>query len=90
VANTQQNLGPGDPDPDLLAAVVLHTLVTHPHDGLTVAQVALACDRSPNHPGEEREIELALAILVGDGLATSENDLYRPTRAAIRAAELSF
>ncbi|MGH2911252.1 MAG: hypothetical protein ACRDJ3_02115 [Solirubrobacteraceae bacterium] len=78
------------PDPDLLAAVVLHTLVSNGRDGLTVAQVALACDRSPNHPHEEREIEIALAILLDDGLAMRAQDLYRPTRPAIRAAELSF
>jgi hypothetical protein len=74
----------------LLAAVVLHTLVSKGREGLTVAQVALACDRSPNHPGEEREIDVALAILLDDGLTRIEDDLYFPTRAAVRAAELSF
>lgn len=88
MAKTQEDVDA--PDPDLLAAVVLHTLVSEGRDGLSVEQVAVACDRSPNHPGEEREIELALAILVGDGLAAFEDELYRPTRAAIRAAELSF
>lgn len=78
------------PDPDLLAAVALHTLVSEGRDGLTVAQVAVACERSPHHPGEEREIEVALAILLDDGLATVEKGLYRPTRPAIRAADLSF
>ena len=88
MAKTQEDVDA--PNPDLLAAVVLHTLVSEGGEGMTVARVAVACDRSPNHPGEEREIELALAILVGDGLARCEEDLYRPTRAAIRAAELSF
>jgi hypothetical protein len=88
VAKTQDTVDA--PDPDLLAAVVLHTLVSEGQEGLTVEQVAVACERSPNHPGEEREIELALAILVGDGLARCEDDLFRPTRPAIRAAELSF
>lgn len=78
------------PDPDLLAAVVLHTLVSEGEDGLSVAQIAIACERSPDHPGEEGEIERALAILVDDDLAACKDDLYRPTRAAIRAAELSF
>lgn len=78
------------PDPDLLAAVVLHTLVSEGVEGMTVEQVAVACERSPNHPGEEREIEEALAILLDDGLAMCADDLYRPTRPAIRAAELSF
>jgi hypothetical protein len=88
VAKTQQDVGA--PDPDLLAAVVLHTLVSEGRGGLTVAQIAVACDRSPNHPGEEREIEQALTILVDDGLAACEDDLFRPTRPAIRAGELSF
>jgi hypothetical protein len=88
VAKTQHDVDA--PDPDLLAAVVLHTLVSEGRDGLTVAQVAVACDRSPNHPGEEREIEVALTILVDDGLAACEDNLYRPTRPATRAAELSF
>ncbi len=88
MANIQQSTG--CPDPDLLAAVVLHTLVSKGREGMTVAQVAVACERSPNHPSEEREIEVALAILLDDGLATVETDLYRPTRPAIRAAELSF
>jgi hypothetical protein len=88
VAKTQGTVDA--PGPDLLAAVVLHMLVSEGREGLTVAQVAVACERSPNHPGEEREIEVALAILLDDGLATVEKDLYRPTRPAIRAAELSF
>lgn len=88
MAKTQDNVDALDPD--LLAAVVLHTLVSEGREGLTVAQVAVACERGPNHPGEEREIEVALAILLDDDLATVEKDLYRPTRAAIRAAELSF
>jgi hypothetical protein len=88
VAKTQDAVDA--PDPDLLAAVVLHTLVSEGREGLTVAQVAVACERSPHHPGEEREIEQALAILVNDGLAMCEDDLYRPTRPALRAAELSF
>jgi len=88
VAKTQDD--PDTPDPDLLAAVALHTLVSEGRDGMTVAQVALACERNPDHPGEEREIEVALTILVEDGLAEHDEDLYRPTRPAIRAAELSF
>lgn len=78
------------PNPDLLAAVVLHILVTEGRDGLTVTQIALACERGPDDPGEEREIEEALAILVRDGLATRQGNRYRPTRPAIRAGELSF
>lgn len=88
MAKTQREIV--EPDPDLLAAVVLHTLVSDGRGGLTVEQLAVACDRSPHHPGEEREIVEALALLLDDGLARVETELYRPTRAAVRAAELSF
>jgi hypothetical protein len=88
VAKTQDSVDA--PDPDLLAAVVLHTLVSGSRDGLTVGQVAAACERDPEEPLEAREIETALTILVNDGLAAVENGRHRPTRAALRAAELSF
>lgn len=77
-------------DPDLLAAVVLDTLVKAGPGGLTLTQVARACERDPRRLPEAREVEIALRILIADELATRESDLYRPTRAAIRAAELSF
>lgn len=88
------------PDPDLLAAVVLDTLIggapnrrigggSSP-DGLTLAEIARACERDPARPNHAREIEIALDILLADGLARREADRYRPTHAAIRAAELSF
>ncbi|MFZ2113373.1 MAG: hypothetical protein WAU77_06540 [Solirubrobacteraceae bacterium] len=110
--------------PDLLAAVVLHTLVSGACDGMTAASVALACERDPSTQREIDEIMVALEILLEDGLAeretaperkpdatresgaaqpgtarkpdtTHEPDIppqpiYRPTRAAIRASELSF
>ncbi|HEX4114605.1 MAG TPA: hypothetical protein VHY18_01880 [Solirubrobacteraceae bacterium] len=110
--------------PDLLAAVVLHTLVSEARDGMTVAAVAVACERDPDTERDIEEIVAALEILLGDGLAereptplrepdagrrpdsaqehatgnlntalepdTSPQPLYRPTRAAIRAHELSF
>ncbi|MGH2878182.1 MAG: hypothetical protein ACRDK4_01045 [Solirubrobacteraceae bacterium] len=89
-----------EPAPDLLAAVVLHTLVSGGPgrgidpgartNGLTLAQVARACERDPARPDEAREVQAALDILVADDLATREGKRYRPTRAAIRAAELSF
>ncbi len=78
------------PDPDLLAAVALHTLVCEGRDGLTGAQIAVACERNPLDQADVREIETALAILLDDGLARLEDGRHRPTRAAIRAAELSF
>lgn len=88
MAKTQEPHAPQHPD--LLAAVVLHTLVSSGRDGITLGQIARACERKTDHTGELREIEVALAILVADDLAVRSDRLYRPTRAAIRAAELSF
>lgn len=60
-------------------------------DGLTLAEIARACERDlSQRPEDAREINTALDILLADDLATREADRYRPTRAAIRAAELSF
>jgi hypothetical protein len=89
VAKTRQQ-AVGQPSPDLLAAVVLHTLVTEGIEGVTVAQLAIACQRDPGDAADTDEVEVALEILLDDGLAHSEDELYRPTRAAIRASELSF
>lgn len=92
---------------------------------MTVAAVAVACERDPGKPEDIEEIEAALRLLLEDGLAEREGNprprpktahttepshesepahepdpaheprvirqpLYRPTRAAIRANELSF
>jgi hypothetical protein len=89
VAKTQEPYG-NQPDPDLLAAVVLHTLVTEGREGFTPARVALACERDPNIHADMEETEAALTLLVDDGLAECQDGLYRPTRAAVRASELSF
>ena len=70
--------------------MVLHTLVSVGRDGMTVAQVAMACERDPENPADTGEIEAALEILFDDELARCEDELFRPTRAAIRASELSF
>lgn len=104
------------PDPDLLAAVVLHTLVSRAgggvtagrsdstsrgHSGdarptqgsdpsMTLADIAIACERDPANANDRREVERALEILRADELASHDGDRWRPTRAAIRAAELSF
>lgn len=69
---------------------MLHTLITRARDGMTVAQVAAACERDPEDPADTDEIEAALEILLGDELAECEDELFRPTRAAVRASELSF
>lgn len=70
--------------------MVLHTLVSIAGKGLTIAQLATACERNPADPADMDEIEAAIEVLLIDGLAQSREDLYQPTRAAIRAAELSF
>lgn len=75
---------------DALAAVALHTLVSEGRKGMTNTQVASACERDPANPAEMRETEEALRILLEDGLADREGELCKPTRAAVRAAELSF
>jgi hypothetical protein len=90
VAETPQQHPEPAPDPDPLAAVVLHTLVSEGREGLTIAMVATACERDPADPADVDEVEAALEVLLADGLALCREDLYRPTRAAIRAAELSF
>jgi hypothetical protein len=88
VANSQDS-APSQ-HPDLLAAVVLHTLVSEGRDGMTVSRVAIACERKPDDSAERDEIEAALEILLDDDLATCEDELFRPTRAAVRAGDLSF
>lgn len=57
---------------------------------MTLAEVATACERDPTDPGQRREVQAALEILLADELATSHGALWRATRAAIRAAALSF
>lgn len=70
--------------------MVLHVLVSEARKGFTAIQVAKACERDPSNPSDLDEVEAALEVLLNDGLAQSQDDLYLPTRAAVRAAELSF
>ncbi len=65
-------------------------LVSEGSDGITAAQLASACERDPANPGELRETEAALDVLLDADLAARDGDRFKPTRAAIRAAELSF
>jgi hypothetical protein len=94
VANSQDR--PESQHPDLLAGVALHTLVSRGREGMTVADVARACERDPEDMGDAQEVAAAVQILVEDGLAerlggrTPGEHLLRPTRAAVRAQELSF
>lgn len=69
---------------------MLHTLVTDGAQGLSAHDVASACERDPSDRAELREVLAALEILIEDGLARRKGELFHPTRAAIRANELSF
>lgn len=75
---------------------MLHVLVTDGPQGLSLEQVAQTCERDPRDELERREVQVALEILVRDELAISEagdpetGARFKPTRAAVRAAELSF
>lgn len=96
MANSQESIEGRPRDPDLLAAVVLHVLVTEGSEGITLTHVAGICERDPDDEAERREVQTALDILIRDELAVSEpsqagdDRRFRPTRAAVRAAELSF
>jgi len=76
--------------PDLLAAVVLHTLVRAGPRGITLAQTIAACERDPASQAEREEIETALRGLSADGLAYRRGARVGATRAALRADALSF
>lgn len=76
--------------PDLLAAVVLHTLVKAGPQAVPVKQTILACERDPQSPADRKEVETALRGLIADGLAYRRGARVGPTRAALRADELSF
>jgi hypothetical protein len=82
--------GPTNPDPDLLAAVVLHVLLAAAPASLTLAQTAIACERDPADGADRAAIERALIGLVADGLASHSGALFAATRAALRAEQLSF
>ncbi len=94
MAKTQEDIAEQPQDPDLLAAVVLHVLVSEGAHGISFEQTARLCERDPEDDAERREVQTALEILIRDELAVSQSDgsglLFKPTRAAVRAAELSF
>ena len=74
----------------MLAAVVLHVLVHEARDGIDLPRLARACERDPEDPAQADEVRAAAESLLADGLATRERESFEPTRAALRAAELSF
>lgn len=76
--------------PDLLAAVVLHTLVMAGPRTVLVRQTIAACERDPDSPADRREIEAALRSLIADGLAYRQGGRVGASRAALRADSLSF
>lgn len=76
--------------PDLLAAVVLHTLVAAGARAVPVRQTVLACERDPQSPADCKAIETALRGLIADGLAYRRGARVGATRAALRADALNF
>lgn len=77
-------------NPDLLAAVVLDTLVRVSPQALKLDQTAVACERDPECNSERLEIERALQSLQEDGLAQRRDGGFAATRAATRADALRF
>jgi hypothetical protein len=77
-------------DVDLAAAVVLHVLVSAAPATLTLEEIVSADERDARDADDRALIRRALAGLLGDGLAHEHEGRFAPTRAAIRAAELSF
>lgn len=94
MSKTQDNghTGRSPQRPDLLAAVVLHILVTKGQDGISLEHMTRLCERDPGDLHDHQEVHTAFKILMDDQLAEEDGDgtRFRPTRAAVRAAELSF
>ncbi len=89
MAQAQDRSG-GLGNPDLLAAVVLHTLVSAGARGSSLRQTIVACERDPDSLAERQEVERALRGLIADGLAYRQGERVAATRAALRADALSF
>lgn len=75
---------------NLLAAVVVHLLVSASPRVLSVEEVARDCERDLSQPDEREEVELALRWLRVDELACRRDGGWAATRPAVRAHELSF
>jgi hypothetical protein len=78
------------PDPDLLAAVVLHTLIRAGPQAVPLPRTIVACERDPSDSTDRVAIEAALQGLIADGLAYRRGARFGATRAALRADALSF
>lgn len=76
--------------PDLLAAVVLHALVSAGSRTLSLTDTMAACERDEDNSRERGEIEAALEGLIADGLAYRAGERVGASRAARRADSLSF
>lgn len=90
MANSQEDSGAASDDPDLLAAVVLHTLVSSAGQAQSLAEIVKACERDPASTHDRKAVETAITSLLDDGLAIAGGGGFAATRAALRAAELSF
>ncbi len=75
---------------ELLAAVVLHVLVTQGHEGIDADQMARAVERDHDNDDQRGEVAAALQLLAEEDLARREGERWRPTRAALATARLSF
>lgn len=76
---------------DLLAGVVSHVLVTQGREGMAFEAISREVERDLHNAQEREEVQLALQALVDYDLAVADGpDRWKPTRAAVRAAELSF
>jgi hypothetical protein len=75
----------------MVAAVVLHVLVSAGPGTLSVSEMMSECERDPENAGERREIEAAVKGLIADGLAYRDGDgRVGASLAARRADSLSF
>jgi len=87
----QSRLDPaGAGEIDAVAAVVLHILVVAAPATLTLDELINADERDIADARDRALIRQALGGLLSDGLAREHEGRFAPTRAAVRAAELSF
>lgn len=75
----------------MLAAVLIHLLTDGGTHAMTVEQLTKEAERDAEFEEDRAEVALALALLAEYELATEDADgLWRPTRAAVESARLSF